>query len=284
MTLRKLKCRFDSYWEHPMVKILDGKKLSSELAQKLKKIIEKLKIKPKLVIIQVGDNARSMSYIKRKIIFAEKIGALVEHKKNPENISETTLIASIRRFNADKSAHGIIVQLPLPKHIDTRRVSETIDYEKDVDGFRGHFVPATARGILTLLDKYKVKISGQKVVVVGRSEFVGKPIALALLNREATVTICHKRTRDLAREIKDADILVIAAGHPKLIKSGHVNKNQVIIDVGINILKDRKVTGDVDFKNVSKVVKAISPVPGGVGPMTIASLFQNLLEAYSLQA
>src|SRR3989344_1964472 len=259
-----------------MVKILDGKKLSSELAQKLKKIIEKLNIKPKLVIIQVGDNARSMNYIKRKIIFAETIGALIEHKRFPENISKQTLITSIRRFNADKSAHGIIVQLPLPKHIDTKEVAGAVDHKKDVDGFKGGFVPATARGILTILDKYKIKIAGKKAVMVGRSEFVGKPIALALLNREATVTICHKRTRDLAIEIKDADILVIAAGHPKLIKSGHVNKNQVIIDVGINILKDRKVTGDVDFKNVSKVVKAISPVPGGVGPMTIASLFQNL--------
>ena len=266
-----------------MAKILDGKKLNAELAIKLARKIKLLKVKPKLVIIQVGDLPSSNTYIKRKKLFAEKIGALAEHKKLNSRTSEKKLINTIYKYNNDRSVHGIIVQLPLPRHIDVKNIVESIDYKKDVDGFRGNFIPATTLGILTLLEKYRVNVSGKRVVVIGRSNLVGKPTAIALLNRNATVTMCHSKTKDLSKETRRAEILVVAAGLPKLISSKHVSKGQVVVDVGINTLTNKKIVGDVDFAKVHKIVKAISPVPGGVGPMTIVSLFQNLLQAYELQ-
>ncbi len=266
-----------------MAKILDGKKLNAQIAEGLKKKITKLRAKPKLLIIQVGENAESSTYIKRKIIFGERIGALVELKRYPANIREKKLISEIENFNIDRLTHGVIVQLPLPPHLNQSRIIGALNPDKDVDGFHGHFTPATARGVITMLDSYGLKIAGKKAVVVGKSELVGKPIALALLSRGATVTVCHKQTKDLKKETLQAEILVVAAGHPKLITKNHVSKGAVVVDVGINILKNKKLVGDVDFPNVSKLTKAISPVPGGVGPMTVASLFENLLEAYRLQ-
>ncbi|OHA92399.1 MAG: hypothetical protein A3J09_02555 [Candidatus Zambryskibacteria bacterium RIFCSPLOWO2_02_FULL_51_21] len=263
-----------------MTIILDGRKLNAEIVARLARQIKRLKHKPKLVIVQVGSVPESDKYIKRKKIFGEKIGAIVEHKKYPGNVLEQRLISEISKFNKSSSVHGIIVQLPLPKHL--QNILGLIAEEKRVDGGK-YFRPATAKGVLALLDKYRIKITGKKAVVVGRSELVGKPIALALLEREATVTICHKQTKDLKRETKQAEILVVAAGSPELITKNHVSRDQIVIDVGINILGNEKLVGDVDFKNVSKKVRAISPVPGGVGPMTVASLFQNLLEAYELQ-
>ena len=185
-----------------------------------------------------------------------------------------------------------MVQLPVPQKINIEKVLEVIDPRKDVDGltavntkhlFDNHpaFIPATARGIVTLLDTSKIKMAGAKVVIVGQSVLVGRPTMLALLNRGATVTICHKDTRNLEKETRQADILITAVGKPKLITAKHVSKNQVVIDIGITVVKNGKISGDVDFENVQKIVKAITPVPGGVGPMTVASLFQNLLEASS---
>ncbi|MBX4181742.1 bifunctional 5,10-methylenetetrahydrofolate dehydrogenase/5,10-methenyltetrahydrofolate cyclohydrolase, partial [Candidatus Parcubacteria bacterium] len=176
---------------------------------------------------------------------------------------------------------GIIVQLPLPEHVDKDAVIEAINPTKDVDGLTSKtlFTPATAKGILTLLDYYKVKIKGKKVVMVGKSQLVGLPITLSLLNRHATVTVCHKQTRNLSQETRQADILIVATGVPGLITPKHVSKGQVVIDVGITVLRNKKVVGDVDFENVSKIVQAITPVPGGVGPMTVYSLFENLLKA-----
>ncbi|KKU50288.1 MAG: hypothetical protein A3F53_02720 [Candidatus Zambryskibacteria bacterium RIFCSPHIGHO2_12_FULL_48_10] len=266
-----------------MTIILDGKKLSGKIASNLEGKISKLRKKPKLVIVQVGSTEESNRYIRRKIIFGERIGAEVAHRKYPTGITEKKLISEIGLLNSDRKIHGIIVQLPLPSHLDQGRIIGALDPVKDVDGFHGLFTPATAKGVIVMLDNYKVEIAGKKAVVVGKSELVGKPIALALLRSGATVTVCHKQTKNLKRETIQADILVVAAGHPKLITKSHVKKGAVVIDVGINVLKNGKLSGDVDFKKVSKIVRAISPVPGGIGPMTVASLFENLLEAYCLQ-
>ncbi|MDP3875317.1 MAG: bifunctional 5,10-methylenetetrahydrofolate dehydrogenase/5,10-methenyltetrahydrofolate cyclohydrolase [bacterium] len=287
-----------------MSKILDGKKLSQLLALKLAKKVKKLAVKPKLVIIQIGDLAESNTYIKNKKAFAEKIGAVALHKKYQNTIKESQVILDILRCNRDRSVHGIMVQLPAPKHFDIERVLESIDPKKDVDGLTAintkhlfdnneAFIPATAKGIIGLLEEYKIKLAGTKIVIVGQSSLVGRPAMLALLNKNATVTMCHKDTRGLTKETKRADILITAVGQPKLITRKHVSKNQIVVDIGINIVRSnptslklrgaKKIVGDVDYEKVRKIVKAITPVPGGVGPMTVASLFQNLFEAYSLQ-
>jgi len=302
-----------------MSKILDGKIVRDKIAEDLRKEIT-LRVKdpqgrrPKLVIIQVGDLAESNTYIKQKILFGQKIGAIVDHQKFDEKVTQELLITHISKLNTDQNVSGIIIQVPIPSHLDKDAIIDAIDPKKDVDGLtsanlkllwenkKGAIIPATTRGILSLLDYYKIPISGKKVVVVGRSFLVGKPTALALLNRDATVTICHRETRNLKEETKNADILVAAVGKANLITKDHVSKNQVVIDVGINMINNqkpsfvktsegkpetepsgRKIVGDVDFESVAKIVKAITPVPGGVGPMTVASLFENLLEAYLTQ-
>ena len=280
-----------------MAQILDGKALNEKIAEKLKAEISRLRSKPKLVIIQVGDLPESNAYIGRKVKFGEKIGAIVEHKRFPEKITQEELIGHIKVYDQNSSVNGIIVQMPLPKHIDRDEVIDSIDPAKDVDGLTSRnlkllweakgegFVPATTKGIISLLDEYKIPIEGKHVVVVGRSFLVGKPTFLAFLNRDATVTVCHRHTRNLKQETRNADILIVATGKPNLIGKEHVSKNQVVIDVGINAIENEdgprhKLVGDVNFAEVSKIVKAISPVPGGAGPMTVASLFENLLEAY----
>jgi len=283
-----------------MTQILDGKALNEKIAEKLRSQISALRTKPKLVIIQVGDLAESNAYIGRKIKFGEKIGAVVEHKRFPEKITQEELIGHIKVYDQNSSVHGIIIQMPLPKHIDKDEIIDSIDPAKDVDGLTSRnlkllweakgegFVPATTKGVISLLDEYKIPIEGNHVVVVGRSFLVGKPTFLAFLNRNATVTVCHRHTKDLAKHTKSADILIVAAGKPNLIGKEHVSKNQVVVDVGINAIENEdgprhKLVGDVNFEEVSKIVKAISPVPGGAGPMTVASLFENLLEAYKNQ-
>jgi len=277
-----------------MAKILEGKKLSGLLALKLKKKIDKLTTKPKMVIIQIGDLKESNTYIRNKKLLAERVGAEAIHKKYPEKTRESRTIADILKFNSDKSIHGIMVQLPAPKHFDIERVLETIEPKKDVDGLTAFntkhlfdnkeaFIPATAKGILNLLKTYKIKLVGAKIVIVGASSLVGRPLMLALLNQSATVTICHKNTKNLEEETRRADILITAVGKPKLITRKHVARNQVVVDIGITVLKNRKIVGDVDFDKVRKIVRAITPVPGGVGPMTVVSLLENLLEAYILQ-
>ncbi|MBI2674043.1 MAG: bifunctional 5,10-methylenetetrahydrofolate dehydrogenase/5,10-methenyltetrahydrofolate cyclohydrolase [Candidatus Zambryskibacteria bacterium] len=281
-----------------MAKILDGKKLSGLVALKLAQKIKNLKIKPKLVIIQIGDLAESNTYIKNKKAFAEKIGAIVLHKKYPNTVKESRIISYILKCNHDASIHGIMVQLPAPRHFDIERVLESINHRKDVDGLTAintkhlfdnneAFVPATAKGIIDLLEEYKIKLVGARIVIVGQSSLVGRPAMLALLNKGATVTMCHKDTKTLEKETKRADILITAVGKPKLITKKHVAKNQIVVDIGINIIQtsstklgaSKKIVGDVDYEKVKKVVKAITPVPGGIGPMTVASLFQNLLKA-----
>jgi methylenetetrahydrofolate dehydrogenase (NADP+)/methenyltetrahydrofolate cyclohydrolase len=272
-------------------KILDGKEVSSKIKEILRETIQKLAFQPKLVIIQVGENKESEVYITRKKKFAEEINAQVLHIKYSESVKETEIINEIEKLNRDKTVNGIIVQLPLPLSLNRTKIIDSIDKDKDVDGQTASnlknllenqkgFIPATTQGIQTLLFENGIEIKGKKVVVVGRSTLVGKPTALAFLNKDATVTICHSQTVDLKEETKRADILIIAMGKPKFINDEFVSTNQVVIDVGINSLNE-KVVGDVDMESVKDIVKYISPVPGGVGPMTVASLFQNLVEAAS---
>ena len=278
-----------------MTKILNGEIVRDKIGQELKNQIAKLKTRPKLVIVQVGEIAESTLYISRKNKFGEEIGAIVDHQQFDAKIDQKTLSSQISSLNTDPKVNGIIVQLPLPKHLDAEAIIESIDPKKDVDGLTSanfkklidgsndSLIPATTKGILTLLDYYKIPTEGKKVTVVGRSSLVGKPTALAFLNRNATVTVCHSRTKNLADITKGADILISAVGHPGLITTDHVNSNQVVIDVGTTLVNG-KLKGDFDFENVAKIVKAISPVPGGIGPMTVVSLFENLLIAYELQA
>ncbi len=277
-----------------MSKILDGKKLRDQLTPRLMKVIGKLTIKPKLVIIQIGHQEESNTYIKKKKAFAKKIGALVEHKKYSDDVTEQKVISDIAKYNFDPHIHGIMIQLPIPPKLDIAEIIESIEPRKDVDGLTSRnikflfddaeaFIPATTKGILTLFQYYGITLGGKKVVMVGESSLVGRPTILACLNRGATVTVCHTRTKNLKEETKRADILIVAVGHPHLITVNHVSKNQIIIDVGFNVTKKKKVVGDVDYQAVKNIVKAITLVPGGVGPMTVFSLFENLLKAYKKQ-
>ncbi len=270
--------------------ILDGKKLKNQLTPGLKKKISGLKIKPKLVIIQIGNLKESNAYIKKKIIFAQKIGAETVHKRYPEKVREEEVVTDISKYNSDPKVHGIMVQLPIPKKLNTSHIIETINPRKDVDGLTSEntkslfdnaetFLPAATQGIMTLLRHYKINLLGKKVVIVGESTLVGRPTSLAFLNKRATVTICHTYTKNLTEETKRADILVVAVGKPHLIGRNHVSRGQVVIDVGITVTKNGDVVGDVNYEEVKDIVKAITPVPGGVGPMTVFSLFENLVKA-----
>ncbi|NQV88517.1 MAG: bifunctional 5,10-methylenetetrahydrofolate dehydrogenase/5,10-methenyltetrahydrofolate cyclohydrolase [Parcubacteria group bacterium] len=286
-----------------MAKILDGKIIRDKIQRELAEAVSKLPSKPKLVIIQVGDNPDSNAYVNQKKIFGEKIGVAVELCKFDDSIGEEVIAENIEELNSDKSTNGIIVQLPLPTHLDASKLISNIDPNKDVDGLTpvnvrklfendpSGFVPATAKGVLSLLDYYSIPLEGKRVTVIGRSVLVGKPIALTLLARNATVTVCHRKTKDLIKETKDADIIIVAAGCPGLISAEHVSFGQTVVDVGINLISGKKFNeeivgkkfvGDVDFEAVKNIVSAISPVPGGVGPMTVASLFENLLKAIKM--
>ncbi|HEY1037655.1 MAG TPA: bifunctional 5,10-methylenetetrahydrofolate dehydrogenase/5,10-methenyltetrahydrofolate cyclohydrolase [Candidatus Paceibacterota bacterium] len=281
-----------------MAIILDGKNLRNEIAAKLKAVVdEKLEkgfVKPSLAIVQIGNNKESETYIRNKKRFGESIGVNVLHVHLPEEIEQTEVQKEIKNLNEDESVDGIILQLPIPKHLHKEMLIESISLKKDVDGLTSRSVkglwidsgtslmPATTRGILSLLKKYDVSLSGKKVVVVGRSALVGKPTALALLNKGATVTICHSETKDLEAQTVEADIIVAAVGRPRLISRHHVRPGQIIIDVGTTIENpdDRKCVGDADFEDIKDIVAMISPVPGGVGPMTVASLFENVVDVY----
>lgn len=274
-----------------MAKLLDGKIVRDKIEGELKSKIQSLLAPPRLVIIQVGDNPESNTYIVQKIKFGEKIGANIKHLKLPEDVTEKTLNFNIANFNSEKSINGIIVQLPIPENLDKDQIIEAINPAKDVDGLHSlnlkklmendptGLVPATTKGILTLLEHHQINPAGKHVVVVGRSSLVGKPTALAFLNLDATVTVCHSKTKHLALITKHCDILISAVGKPGLITKDHVSPGQVVVDVGTTVV-DGKLKGDIAFDEVEKIVDWISPVPGGVGPMTVASLFENLLQAY----
>ncbi len=275
------------------MKIIDGKKIKKEILDELKEEVSKLKDKPNFVVIQVGNNEASNVYIKQKAKMAEYIGYGYTHMKLDEDITEEELLKKIDKLNKDKNIHGILVQMPLPDHIDTNKVQNAVIPEKDVDGlsdmnagklFHGKdaLFSCTPYGVMELLKRYNIKLEGSHAVVVGRSNLVGKPMATMLTNAGATVTLCHSKTKDLAKQTKKADILIVTVGKPKLITADMVRKGAVVIDVGINRLADG-LCGDVDYENVSKKCSYITPVPGGVGPMTVAMLGSNVLKAYKMQ-
>lgn len=268
--------------------IIDGKLVSSKLKEQLKEKIENNQIKPQLVVVQVGNNEASNIYIKQKVKCAEQIGAICVHKKLDENITTEELIDLIEKMNNDESINGIIVQLPLPKHIDEYKVLNTIKSNKDVDGLteinagklacsKPDLISCTPNGVIALLKYYNIEIESKNVVIVGRSNLVGKPLINLFLLENATVTCCHSKTTNLKEFTKNADILVVAVGKPNLITEDMVKENAVVVDVGINRL-ETGICGDVDFKNVSKKASYITPVPGGVGAMTVAMLYNNLVE------
>lgn len=267
-----------------MATILSGIPLRDKIKDELKTAVSFIlwEDMPQLAIIQVGEDEASSSYIKGKIKFGEEIGVTVNLHKLDENVPEEDLIDLVLRLNIDPKIEGIIIQLPLPKHIDPKKVLLMVDPDKDVDGFHpmSGVMPATTRGILSLLDFNNISIEGKRALVVGRSNLVGRPTALALLDRNATVTIAHHLSHDLEMLCKEADIIVSATGMPGLITKNHVKAGQVVIDVGITRLNG-KLVGDVSYDEVFEIVEAITPVPGGVGPLTIASLFQNLLRKYT---
>ncbi|MBL8548804.1 MAG: bifunctional methylenetetrahydrofolate dehydrogenase/methenyltetrahydrofolate cyclohydrolase FolD [Hyphomonadaceae bacterium] len=270
-------------------RIIDGKAVGAALRKGLKARVAALAeagAAPGLAVILVGDDAASGVYVRNKIHACESVGIRSVTHRLPASTTTAELVALIQRLNADRGVHGVLVQLPLPKHIDMRLVLEAIDADKDVDGFHLYNVgglvlgdtaypPCTPFGVVKLLEHEGIKIEGQNVVVVGASNIVGKPMALMLMARDATVAICHAKTRDLAQFTILADILVVAAGRPNLILPQMVKTGAVVIDVGINRLPDGRLVGDVDFEGVSQKASYITPVPGGVGPMTVTMLLEN---------
>ena len=274
--------------------LIDGKKVSLDIRNELKEetaaFIQKTGVTPGLAVILVGNDPASAVYVRNKHKACGEIGFYSEEHELPEDTSEADLLALLDRLNGDPKIHGILVQLPLPKQIDADKVILSIRPEKDVDAFHPanvgritlgnySFLPCTPAGVMALLDAYGIDPSGKECVVVGRSNIVGKPQALLLLERNATVTVCHSRTKDLASHTKRADVLVVAVGKPRFITGDMVKPGAVVIDVGINRLPDGKLCGDADFASVSLVASAMTPVPGGVGPMTITMLMKNTLAA-----
>ncbi|MEK6984617.1 MAG: bifunctional methylenetetrahydrofolate dehydrogenase/methenyltetrahydrofolate cyclohydrolase FolD [Nanoarchaeota archaeon] len=273
-------------------KIIDGKGIAEKILSEIKSRIKNLKEKPGLALVLVGDNPASEIYINFKEKTCKEVGFYCERHNLDKNISEMDLLKLVNELNNKPSIHGILVQLPLPKHIDENLIVDSILPQKDVDGFtpvsigrlvseQAIFAPATARAVLQLIESTGVGIEGKNAVVIGRSRIVGKPTAMMLLEKNATVTICHSKTRGLVEHTKKADILVVAIGRPRFINKNHVKEGSVVIDVGINRV-DGKVVGDVDFENVKEVAGFITPVPKGVGPMTIAMLMENTLKAMEL--
>src|SRR5688572_12421443 len=273
-------------------RVIDGKAVAEKLRKEYRERITAMKAKhgfvPGLAVILVGENPASQVYVRNKIRDCQEVGIRSEFIKLPDTITQPELLAHIDKLNADDSTHGILIQLPLPKHIEIRKVLERISVDKDVDGFHlynvgglvtGHqvFPPCTPYGVQKLLEHENIELDGRNVVVVGASNIVGKPVAMMLMQKDATVSICHHKTRDLAQYTMLADILVVAAGVPGLIIPQMVRTGAVVIDVGINRLPDGRIVGDVDFEGVRKKASFISPVPGGVGPMTRAMLLHNTL-------
>lgn len=274
-------------------KLIDGKAIAQEVRAEWKARADALKargITPGLAVVIVGEDPASKIYVSNKVKTCAEMGMHSEHISLPADTSETTLLAKIAELNANPAIHGILVQLPVPKHINSDKVLNAINPEKDVDGFHPmnvgalatgnmRFAPCTPYGAMKLLDKCGVSIEGKHAVVIGRSNIVGKPMAFMLLQKNATVTICTSKTRDLAKHTRDADILVVATGKAKMITGDMIKPGAAVIDVGINRLPDGKLCGDVDFDSAKEVAGYITPVPGGVGPMTITMLMANTVQA-----
>ena len=274
--------------------LIDGKKIAAELREELRKEVVELKAKhnkvPGLTVILIGDMAPSQIYVRNKEKSANEVGLKSEVIRYPEAVEEKTVLDKIEELNKDERVSGILVQLPLPKHIDKQKVIETILPSKDVDGFHpmnvGNLssgyessVPCTPLGCYLMIKKIEPNLSGKKAVMIGRSNLNGKPMAQLLLKENCTVTITHSKTKDLKAECLEADIIVAAVGIPELVKADWVKKDAIVIDVGINKTEDG-IVGDVAFDEVSKVASALTPVPGGVGPMTIACLLKNTIECF----
>lgn len=275
-----------------MAKILDGKAVAESIYDGIKSNMSAVVKKPKLVIIMLGDNAASLVYIKQKFAACEMLGfdCKLEHVEDASKWSNADVIELIEKYNKDQTVTGMIVQMPLPEHLDKTVIIPHISPEKDVDGLTPYsyglttlgveferFCPCTAKGVVKMLEFYKIPVTGQRVVVVGSGIIAGKPIALMLSNRKATVTICNSKTKNLAEVTKMADILVVAVGKAKMIDAKMIKKGVVVIDVGISRDGDEKISGDANFEALLPIVSAISPVPGGVGKLTVACLMENLL-------
>jgi len=279
-------------------KIIDGKAIAArvraEVAEGVKQLVARAGIAPGLAAVRVGEDPASVIYVRNKIKACKEAGLESFEHILPERTSQEDLLALVSRLNSDRRVHGILVQLPLPKHINAERVVDLVAPEKDVDGFgprnvaaltmgRPALRPCTPAGCIRLLDEAEAKLEGARALVVGRSLIVGKPMALLLLERNATVTIAHSRTRDLAAEVGRADVLIAAIGRAELIKGDWIKPGATVIDVGMNRLPDGKLKGDVEFAAAAERARAITPVPGGVGPMTIAFLLKNTLSAARAQ-
>jgi methylenetetrahydrofolate dehydrogenase (NADP+)/methenyltetrahydrofolate cyclohydrolase len=269
--------------------LIDGKAVAQQVESEVRAALAKLPYKPSLVAIRVGNDPASELYVRNKARKAQELGLRGTELIFEESMPEAALLAEIGRLNSDDNVDGILVQLPLPKQIDSRKVIKAVDPRKDVDGFhpmnvgllhlgQRSLVPCTPAGIMRLIAATGVPAEGARAVVIGRSDIVGKPVAALLLQQNATVTICHSKTRDLAAVAHEADILIAAIGKPRFVTTDMVKRGAVVIDVGINRV-DGKLTGDVDFQSVREVASWITPVPGGVGPMTIAMLMSNTVTA-----
>lgn len=274
-------------------RILDGKSLAAQVRAAVKNEVARLSqrgIRPGLAVILAGDNPASRVYVRNKVLASEQTGVRSELFELPASVSEEALVDRVLALNDDPDVHGILVQLPLPKQIDAHKVLETVSPAKDVDGFHAanlgalvagmpQMVPCTPAGVMRLLQHAQVPLAGAHAVVIGRSNIVGKPLALLLLQQDTTVTICHSKTRDLENVARSADILVAAVGRAKLVTGAMVKPGACVIDVGVNRLADGSLCGDVDFASASELAGWITPVPGGVGPMTIAMLLENCVRA-----
>lgn len=280
-----------------MGELINGRELADKMQAQIKEEVQELEkkgIRPGLVVLLVGENPASQTYVKNKDIAAAKIGIRSKIERLPETISETELLAVIAHYNQDPEYHGILVQLPLPKHIDEEKVLLAVDPEKDVDGFHpmnmGHLfigeptmIPCTPYGIMKMFEAYNIDLQGKRAVVIGRSNIVGKPMAQLMMMKNATVTIAHSRTVDLPAVAREADILVVAIGRGHFVKKEFVKPGAVVIDVGMNRDESGKLIGDVKFDEVSPIASFITPVPKGVGPMTITMLMYQTVEAAKKQ-
>ncbi|GAA6960255.1 bifunctional methylenetetrahydrofolate dehydrogenase/methenyltetrahydrofolate cyclohydrolase FolD [Helicobacter pylori] len=280
------------------VVLLDGQALAYDIEKDLKNKIQIITAqthkRPKLAVILVGKDPASITYVNMKIKACERVGMDFDLKTLQENITEAKLLSLIKDYNTDQNISGVLVQLPLPRHIDTKMVLEAIDPSKDVDGFhplnigklctqKESFLPATPMGVMRLLKHYHIEIKGKDVAIIGASNIIGKPLSMLMLNAGASVSVCHILTKDISFYTQNADIVCVGVGKPDLIKASMLKKGAVVVDIGINHLNDGRIVGDVDFNNAQKVAGFITPVPKGVGPMTIVSLLENTLIAFEKQ-
>ncbi|WP_367759648.1 bifunctional methylenetetrahydrofolate dehydrogenase/methenyltetrahydrofolate cyclohydrolase FolD [Helicobacter pylori] len=280
------------------VVLLDGQVLADNIEKDLKNKIQIITAqthkRPKLAVILVGKDPASITYVNMKIKACERVGMDFDLKTLQENITEAELLSLIKDYNTDQNISGVLVQLPLPRHIDTKMVLEAIDPNKDVDGFhplnigklctqKESFLPATPMGVMRLLEHYHIGIKGKDVAIIGASNIIGKPLSMLMLNAGASVSVCHILTKDISFYTQNADIVCVGVGKPDLIKASMLKKGAVVVDIGINHLNDGRIVGDVDFNNAQKVAGFITPVPKGVGPMTIVSLLENTLIAFEKQ-